>query len=509
MAQTFRLEPPRFRPVGVVDIGSNSVRLVVYDGRRRSPSPVFNEKILCGLGRGVALTGELGAEPVRRALAALRRFRALCRQIQVIEIIAVATAAVREAGNGPDFVVEAERALGASITVLTGHKEAELTALGVISGIPDADGLVGDLGGGSLELVEVRQGKINTAITLPLGPLRLIDLSGGSMAKARQIVDKTLEGCELLDRMQGRDFYAVGGAWRNLARMHMEQHAHPLTILHHYKVPREDFRSVASLVAGLSPASLHAVRAVARSRVETLPYGAMVLERILARVRAHDVVTSVFGVREGLIYASLKKGKRDADPLLSACWDFARRYARSPAHERELIAWTDAIFGAGAVPETEVQRRLRHAACLLADISWRTSPDYRGSRAVTVISQAAFVGVDHPGRAFLALAVFFRYEGLSSDAAPADMVRLVDEAMLERARQLAAAMRLAYVLTAAMPGVLPRIRLETECGKTLRLRLPESHADLDGEPVAKRLAQLAQLLGRTPQLAIDAAGSAD
>jgi exopolyphosphatase/guanosine-5'-triphosphate,3'-diphosphate pyrophosphatase len=499
MAQTFRLEPPRFRPVAVVDIGSNSVRLVVYDGRRRAPSPVFNEKILCGLGRGVAITGELAAEPMQRALAALQRFRALCRQIQVIEVIAVATAAVREAANGPDFVVRAEAALGAPITILTGAREAELTALGVISGIPDADGMVGDLGGGSLELVDVCQGRIETAVTLPLGPLRLIDLSGGSMAKARKLVDATLDDCALLDRLQARDFYAVGGAWRNLARMHMEQNAHPLTILHHYKVPREDFRSVAGLVAGLSPASLHVIRAVARSRSETLPYGAMVLERILARARAREVVVSVFGVREGLIYASLGKDKRVADPLLSACWDFARRYARSPAHERELMDWTDQIFASG---ETPTERRLRHAACLLADIAWRTSPDYRGSRAVTVISQASFVGVDHPGRAFLALAVFFRYEGPGSDSAPPELVRLVDEPVLERASRLAAAMRLAYVLTAAMTGVLPRIGLAYECDKTLRLKLPPDLRDLQGERVDKRLAQLAQLLGRAPELTL-------
>jgi len=506
MTETYRLEPSRFRPVGVVDIGSNSVRLVVYDGRRRAPSPVFNEKILCGLGRGVAITGELGAEPMQRALNALQRFRALCRQIEVAEIIAVATAAVREARNGRDFVARAERALGVPITVLTGAKEAELTALGVMSGIPGADGVVGDLGGGSLELVEVRQGTIETAVTLPLGALRLIDLSGGKVAEARRIVDEALDGCTLLDRLRARDFYAVGGAWRNLARMHMEQNAHPLTILHHYRIGREDFRSVANLVAGLSPASLHAIRAVARSRAETLPYAAMVLERILSRSRARDVIVSIFGVREGLIYASLPKDKREADPLLSACWDFARRYARSPAHELELIDWTDRIFAAG---ESVTDRRLRHAACLLADISWLTSPDYRGSRAVTVISQASFVGVDHPGRAFLALAVFFRYEGPGSDSAPPELVRLVDDTALGRARQLAAAMRLAYVLTAAMTGVLPQIGLEKACGKTLRLRLPESLADLQGEPVDKRLAQLAQLMGVTPELMLGGDGGTE
>jgi exopolyphosphatase/guanosine-5'-triphosphate,3'-diphosphate pyrophosphatase len=211
------------------------------------------------------------------------------------------------------------------------------------------------------------------------------------------------------------------------------------------------------------------------------------------------VVVSVFGVREGLIYASLRKDKRDADPLLSACWDFARRYARSPAHERGLMDWTDQIFASG---ESPAERRLRHAACLLADIAWRTSPDYRGSRAVTVISQASFVGVDHPGRAFLALAVFFRYEGPGSEFAPPELVRMVDEAALERARQLAAAMRLAYVLTAAMTGVLPRIGLHFECDRTLRLTLPADLGDLQGERVDKRLAQLAQLLGRAPELTL-------
>jgi exopolyphosphatase/guanosine-5'-triphosphate,3'-diphosphate pyrophosphatase len=506
MRQTFRLEPPRFRPVAVVDIGSNSVRLVVYDGLRRAPSPVFNEKILCGLGRGVALTGELAAGPKGRALAALQRFRALCRQIEVTRIIAVATAAVREASNGPDFVTEAERALGAPITVLSGSKEAELTALGVISAIPDADGVVGDLGGGSLELVDVRHGRIHATATLPLGPLRLIDLSGGRITQARKIVDAALDDCESLDRLSGRDFYAVGGVWRNLARMHMVQNAHPLTILHHYTVPREDFGSIANLVAGLSPTSLHAIRSVTRSRAETLPYGAMVIERILARGKAHararNVVISVFGVREGLIYARLRKDKREADPLLSACWDFTRRYARSPAHELELCDWTDRIFGAPTLKETAAERRLRHAACMLADISWRASPDYRGSRAVAVISQASFVGIDHPGRAFLALAVFFRYEGPGSDAAPSELVRLVEEDTLERARQLAAAMRLAYVLTAAMTGVLPQIGLEYVCDKTLRLKLPANLADLQGEPVDKRLAQLAHLLGRTPELTL-------
>ncbi len=499
-AKGFQPEPPRFRPVAVVDVGSNSVRLVIYDGLRRSPSPVFNEKILCGLGRGVALTGGLSEAGVARALPALRRFSALCRQTKVSDIYAVATAAVRDASNGKAFVAEAEEALGAKISVLTGKREAELAALGVISGLPEADGIVGDLGGGSLELIDIRNGVIRDGATLPLGPLRLIDVSEGSMANARSIVDQALAKTKLLDKLKGRQFYAVGGTWRNLARLHMAKSGYPLSILHGYTISRESARSVAELVAGLSASSLRSIASVSRSRADTLPYGAMVLERILAQSRAKELIVSVFGVREGLLFSKLKKRKRDTDPLLSACWDFARRYSRSPAHELELCDWTDQIFGVGPLKESPAERRLRHAACMLADISWRASPDYRGDRSLTAVSQASFVGVDHVGRIFLALTVFFRYEGPTSETAPPELVRIVSEDMLERARQIAAAQRLAYVLTAAMPGLLPHIKIEYGTSKSLVLHLEGKLADLNGEPVQKRFDILAQLLGRTPQL---------
>ena len=222
--------------MAVVDIGSNSVRLVVYDGLRRAPTPVFNEKILCGLGRGVSLTGNLPADAIERALAALRRFRALGQQIGVVEIFAVATAAAREAANGPSFIRSAEEALGVPISILAGKEEAQFAALGLISGIPAADGIVGDLGGGSLELVDVKDGAIRDGVTLPIGPLRLIDMSGGSVAKARSIIDAHLEQTELMERLRGRFFYAVGGTWRNLARLHMRQTDYPLhgpPLLHH------------------------------------------------------------------------------------------------------------------------------------------------------------------------------------------------------------------------------------------------------------------------------------
>lgn len=490
------------KPVAVVDIGSNSVRLVVYDGLRRAPSPIFNEKVLCGLGKGVAITGLLAEEGILRALNELRRFKGLCKLIGVKEIFAVATAAAREAKNGPEFIRKAEKALGAPVEVLTGKEEAEYAALGVISGFPGADGIAGDLGGGSLELVDVKAGQIGNGITLPLGPLRLSDLSQGSLEKAREIIDETLSRAELLSQMKDRDFYAVGGTWRNLGRLHMAQVNYPLHVLHHYTVTCDAARSLTGLVSGLSAASVRDIGAVSRSRADTLPLGALVLDRLLEHGKPRNVVISVFGVREGLLFKRLKKRRQETDPLLSAAWDFARRYARSPDHERELCDWTDQLFGGSGLPETPEQRRLRHAACLMADIGWRAHPDYRGERSLTIISQAAFVGVDHPGRLFLALAVFYRYEGPGNDRAPSVFRRLIGKDMAKRAEMLAAAMRLAYVITAAMPGVLPKLKLSYQEGGNLVLAIPEKFADLMGERVEKRLAELAKMLGCTPAVEI-------
>jgi exopolyphosphatase/guanosine-5'-triphosphate,3'-diphosphate pyrophosphatase len=497
----FRTEPPKYRPVAVTDIGSNSVRLVVYDGLRRSPTPVFNEKILCGLGKGLALTNRLGDEAMARALGALRRFRALSRQIGVERHFAVATAAAREASNGAQFVAEAEEALGVKIDVLTGKEEARYAALGVMAGIPEADGLVGDLGGGSLELVDVKNDTIGDGVTLPLGPLRLIDLSDRSMGAAKKIVDNYLDDTPLIQKLPGRSFYAVGGTWRNLLRLHMARSNYPLHVLHDYTISRDQARSAADHVAHLTPSSLRDIRTLSKSRAETMPFGALVLDRLLSRGKPAQVVASVFGVREGLLYSKLSKRKREQDALMASCWDFARRYSRSPAHELELQDWSDRLFGESGLKETPEERRLRHAACLLADIGWRAHPDYRAERSLGMISQSAFVGIDHAGRLFLALAVYYRYEGPDGQGLSADYGRLLGNGTLERARVLALLFRLAYILSAAMPGLLPKIGLATD-EKTITLAFPKKLSDLMGERVQKRLGALAVAIRREPRIEI-------
>jgi exopolyphosphatase / guanosine-5'-triphosphate,3'-diphosphate pyrophosphatase len=492
----FRTEPPKYRPVGVVDIGSNSVRVVVYDGLRRAPSPIFNEKVLAGLGIGVAKTGQLNEQGCIRALAALRRFRALLKQMGVKQTFAVATAAAREASNGPEFIDLAEKALGVGISVLSGKEEARYAALGVIAGIPEADGVAGDLGGGSLELIDIENGKLRGGVTLPLGPLRLIDMSSGSIKEARKIIDDYFDKTQIISKLKDRNFYAVGGTWRNIARIHMAKTRYPLHVLHHYSMPRLQAASISETVSSLTPSALRDVRDVSKSRVETLPFGALVLERLMLASKASDVIFSVYGVREGLLYSKLPRKKMQTDALLMSCWDFARRYARSPEHELELCDWTDQLFHAKGVSETDNEKRLRYAACLLADIGWRAHPDYRADRSLGMIAQAAFVGVDHPGRVFLALTIYYRYDG----EVAGEIAKLLDDKAKIRAHLLSSFFRLAYILSAAMPGMLPKIGLGFSKDNALVLTLPKKLKDLMGERVEKRLSELASELKRVPKV---------
>jgi len=488
-------------PVAVVDIGSNSVRLIVYDDATRAPAPVFNEKVLCGLGRTIATTGKLEAAGVSRALRALRRFRALIEQLHVDRIEVIATAAAREAENGPDFIAQAEHVLGRQVTVLSGTMEAELAALGVVSGVYAADGFAGDLGGGSLELIDVRGGRLSDGLTMPLGGLRLIDASGGSLKKARDIVDAEFSKVDWLEKGRGRDFYAIGGTWRALARLHMAQTDYPLSVMHNYRIDAEEALKFAALIDHQSQGSLAGIRDLSSARRETVPYGALVLERLIKQMKPRSIVISVLGIREGLLYSLLSEEERAKDPLLEACVHLATQRSRSIENAYELCAWTDALFRVPGPVETPEQTRLRHTACLLSDIGWRAHPDYRGAQSLNLVAHGDFVGVDHPGRAFLALTAYYRNEGSVKDHLSQRLVELVDKETLKRARILGAAFRAAHMVAAAMPGVLPHTPVSYE-GNRLIWQLPEPYANLEGERVERRFKSLANLLEREPEIRV-------
>jgi exopolyphosphatase/guanosine-5'-triphosphate,3'-diphosphate pyrophosphatase len=484
-------------PIAVIDIGSNSVRLVIYEGLTRSPTPIFNEKVLAGLGRQVQSTGLLAQDAIDTALAALVRFRALCDILQVRRIWAIATAACRDARNGGDFIAEATRICRTPITILAGKREAHLTALGVISGIYKPDGIVGDLGGGSLELVDVHGSRVRGGVTLPLGGLALQDITGRSLRKAEKVVEDAFEHLDMLHAGEGRTLYAVGGTWRALARLHMWQTGYPFHVMHNYRISAREALEFSRLVHRVDTETLSKIEVINAARRPLLAYAALVMENLVQTIKPKQVIISVLGVREGLLYSLLKARERARDPLISAASDLNVLRSRSPHHGEELVAWTDRFMASSGLEESADERRLRHAACLLGDIGWRAHPDYRGEQSMNIIAHGAFVAVDHPSRAFLALSVFFRHAGLSENELSPRLRELATPRMLDRARVLGAAMRVAYILTTGQGGVLPKTPMQVKRGK-LVLRLPGPYGKLVSDRLANRLRQLARLVGREP-----------
>ncbi|MDX8433377.1 MULTISPECIES: exopolyphosphatase [Mesorhizobium] len=491
------------RPLSIIDIGSNSIRLVVYEGLARSPTVLFNEKMLAGLGRGIVSTGKLDPEAVTRSMEEFRRFRALSDQAGAEHMYVLATAAAREAVNGPDFIHRAEDVLKTEIRVLSGRQEAHYSALGVISGFHPANGIAGDLGGGSLELIDINGEAIGDGITLPLGGLRLQDMAKNSLAQAQKIAREQLARAKLLKGGQGRVFYAVGGTWRNLARLHMEMSNYPLGVMHHYEIPADSVLSFLKQVTKAEIEKVRGIEGVSKNRRSLLPYGAVVLQEIMAAMQPSKIVVSALGVREGFLYSLLDEAEQKADPLISAAEELALLRSRSVHHAHELVEWTGKAFAAFGIDETGDEARYRHAACLLADIGWRAHPEYRGRQSLNIIAHASFIGVDHPGRAYLALAGAYRHDGIFNEGIAPEIKALAPPRILERARLLAAMMRVVYLLTAAMPGIMPRLKWENRPNGALALVLPASLADLYGERPAGRLAQLARITNRRLVLAVE------
>lgn len=489
-------------PIAVIDIGSNSVRLVVYERLSRSATPLFNEKELCGLAKGLETTSRLDPSAVASALAAIRRFTALSAQMKVKAVHVLATAAPRDATNGRDFIAAVEAIAGVPVMLLSGAEEARLTALGVISSVQDPDGIAGDLGGGSLEVVDVRKARIGVGETFPIGGLRLEEAADRSIKKAEKIVVEALSRSAVLPKGEKRPFYAIGGTWRSLARLHMRQHGYPLHVMHEYTIEAGEAADFARMVARREIESLDSIEVVSRNRRPLLAYGALVLEQVIRVMRPSSIIMSALGVREGLLFDLLPEVEKTRDPLIVACDELAFLRSRSPRAVQELVPWSAAAFKAIGIEETREEARLRHAACLLADIGWRAHPEYRGEQSLNLISNAAFIGVDHPGRAYLALANFYRHEGLIDEQLSPRIRELASTRYMERARALGATLRVAHLISGSMPGVVSRTRIEPR-GRTLSLVLPEDLAPLGGSRVERRLAQLAKFAGLEPAIVVE------
>jgi exopolyphosphatase/guanosine-5'-triphosphate,3'-diphosphate pyrophosphatase len=479
----------------IIDIGSNSIRLVVYQGPARLPSILFNEKVMAGLGRGVAATGAIDAEAMARAETALARFAAMVEAMEVSDVRTVATAAVRDASNGQRLIDHAA-AIGLPVELLSGDEEALASGRGVLSGIPDADGIVGDLGGGSLELVRVQKGEVGARVSFPLGVLRIAGVRAKGSAALDRHVLKLMRKAGWEGAGEGRPFYLVGGSWRSLARLDMHLTDYALPIVHHYEMPATTITRLSRAIAHLDKARLRAVPDLSSSRIPTLADAAALLGVVLRHLGSDTTIVSAYGLREGLLYGALDAETQAQDPLIVATRDEGRRLGRFAEHGDLLDQWIAPLFDADG-PD---QARLRHAACLLADVGWHANPEFRAERGLDIALHGDWVAVDARGRALIAQALFTGLGG--GTTTPPLLAGLATERDLKRAATWGLAIRLGQRLSGGVAAPLARATLGRD-GKAVTLTLSRQDAALYGETVERRHKSLATAIDGEAQLILD------
>ena len=481
-----------FGPVGIIDIGSNSVRFVAYGGTARVPSHLFNEKVSAALGRGIERDGMLDEQSSRRALAAIARYHQLGKDMGLRTVHTVATAAVREASNGAAFLKQVT-ALGLKPRILPGEEEAQLAGMGVLSAMPEARGVVADLGGGSLELIQVEGGKTGSGVSLPLGVLRLG--SAPNRKKIAALIAEGIEGSALDASLRKSSLHLVGGSFRALARLDLHEVGHPLPIVHGHKLTVERVAALEQIIATTTPAELKERSGLNANRLGALPAATMILDALIDVFAPGEVIVSSFGLREGLLFRELDPAIQAQDPLIAAALEVGDRLGRFGDHGATIDAWIDPLFPDDDPPAL----RLRLAACLMSDFAWNAHPDFRAERAVDLALHGNWVGIDAHGRAVLGRTLCSAFGG--DKGFDRKVAALLDSREEERCAAWGKAIRLAQRLSGGTEASLGRTRIALEDGRVV-LDVPKRHSALVGEAVEQRLKQLAKALGRNAKILI-------
>lgn len=475
---------------GVIDIGSNSVRLVVFDSAMRSPAYFFNEKVYCGLGSDIETTGALSVTGKTRALATLHRFALLARALGVGDVVAVATAAMRDASDGAAFADQIRAETGIPVRIVSGREEGRFAALGVLMGDRRSEGIVVDIGGASMELALVQADAVRHCTTTPLGPLRLMETGRTGADLDAYVGDRIAENLPEGAR-PGLRMTLVGGGWRAFANLVMRRTDYPLRVLHGYEFTPDEAIETCDWLTGGEAGDL-CTFGLSRTRAENAPWTAHVLRGLIRQLEPETIAISSCGLREGVLYESLTPAMRGDDPLTQSALVMERLGGRFPGFGAELDTWCMA-----ALPE--VSPRLRLAACLLADVNWRVHPDYRAAACFTTATQSSLVGLTHAERMSLAVSLAYRYKDAKRVVEQNGGSRILDKDQRRAAEATGRIIRLGAMLTGATPALLHRCPLQRD-DDALTLTIPPDLAALGSEAVVRRLDSAASLLGLAPQM---------
>lgn len=480
---------------------------MIYDVFGAHFTPVYNEKILAGLGRDLRKTGCLSESGKRKCRDALARFSHIIAARNLPPPLVGATAALRVAEDAPDFVASILAETGLDISPISGEEEARFAALGLLSSNDRRSGIGADLGGASLELMRIdaslkKDGAEVQGVSLPLGPFdaiggNLSDLTTKDYADRIDVLDAVL--AKAPGYLAGEDIlYLVGGAWRNLASIHQQRIDYPMRTLQGYRLSAKTAEDLAHWAWNDGIEDILNWSGMRKARAETLPYAGLMLERLLKRFSPKHVVISMAGLREGLVWNTLSEQIKSRDALIDGCRDFARGFVQAEHFGPPLYRFLSPLLSAlpcgfGAKEDA----RLLQAACHLAGLGKNLHPDHRAELVFEDVLYAPVAGLSHAERAFLSLSLFRTYTAKRKPPVEG----LIDELLIEAQRHTAAcigeAIRLGIVVTGRTPSLLSDFSLAVE-GAELRLSCQSDRDAMVTDQVRYRLAKLAKLLGLTP-----------
>jgi exopolyphosphatase/guanosine-5'-triphosphate,3'-diphosphate pyrophosphatase len=469
----------------IIDIGSNTVRLVIYAGPPRAPTVMFNEKVTAKLGKGVGDTGLLSDKAATAALAALARYAALLSAIGVTRIETVATAAVRDAANGAEFLAKVA-ALGLSPRLLSGQEEAETSAWGVLAAFPGAHGIVADLGGGSLELTDIAGDRCEHGVSLPWGSLRIRALRVAGPEKFARYIRQELKEVGWSGR-KGLPLFLVGGSCRALAQYAKHVLDWPIDDPHGFELSAERAVSLFRQLEQGQPEG--PIPGISSSRLAALPDAAALIVNLVRALKPLGLVFSSWGLREGLLFNRLSARERAQDVLVASVAAFAEQLGTPLAHAKLIAQWTSGVTGG----ESE---SLRLAATHLALASLSLEPNLRAEHAEDWALRKRWIGVDAQGRAMLAAALLANAGRLP---AVGTLVRIASHGALREATAWGMGVRLARKFSGCAAGPLQGSALHRVDGR-LVLAVRPPYAALVTDTVEKDLRQLAAWLRLEPAI---------
>jgi len=379
-------EPLVHEPVvAVFDIGSNSGRVVVYRGEQDGHLRILaSTRASLRLVRDLDGEGTLSPAAEERLLAALRDFVAVARGAGAIRLVAVATAAMRDARNGPGLIARIHHELGLEVRVLSGEEEARFGFLGAVRSLPVSQGALFDVGGGSMQVSRFRARRLTSALSLPLGSLRLSDAflasdppTPGEVRRLKEHVRKLLKDAGIRPLGKGDALVGTGGTLRNIAKVDRRSRGYPVPRLHGYVMSRARVGEVVEAVASRRLRKRGAIAGLNEDRGDSIVGGSLAIQTLMETLDAREVWVSGQGVRDGLAL-HLATGSHDLPPPESV------RAASVRALTRRFDGWDEGRAG----------RRVAFANALLKALDPRASAEMREvvTDAATVLDIGRSVG---------------------------------------------------------------------------------------------------------------------